>query len=260
MVGLSESINPYLPVEVQDLKWKSVTFEQLTTHSAGLPRLPPNMTLLYSLSNRADPYANYDETMLFEAVKEVELQPAGKLSEYSNFSFGLLGTLLANVTRTPYPDLVETRILRPLEMHGATATGWSSDNTAQPLSADGSEAGEWAFDALAGAGSVRGSVRDAMKFLESSLSAYDEEVPLAVANCRAQRATDVRAGEYSAQGLGWIHTQSPAGEIIWHNGGTGGFSTFLGFNAEQEVGLVLLANVADVDVTGVGLEFLASLR
>ena len=39
----SDSINPYLPEDVQDPKWETVTFEKLATHSAGLPRLPPNM-------------------------------------------------------------------------------------------------------------------------------------------------------------------------------------------------------------------------
>ena len=260
VVGLDESINPYLPTEVQDAKWETVTFGQLATHSAGLLPLPPNMDDAYFEQNLENPYANYDEAMLFEAVAEVELEPAGEFNEYSNFGFGLLGTLLADVTGSSYADLVGARVLTSLNMNSATVTGWHSENRASPLTASGEETSAWDFDAMAGAGALRGSINDAMTFLQASMTACAEDTPLATANCQAQQPTDVSAGQNMAQGLGWIRLQSDAGEIVWHNGGTGGFSSFLGFNVEKNVGLVLLANVGEADVTTVGLEFLATLE
>ena len=260
VVQLDESINPYLPAEVQDSKWETVTFEGLATHSAGLPRLPPDMNRVYLLRNHENPYATYDEAKLYNAATEVELEPVSEFNEYSNFGFGLLGTLLAEVTGTPYAELVETQVLTPLEMNSATVTGWSSEDRATPLTADGSEASAWDFDALAGAGAVRGSLEDAMKFLEASMTACAEETPLAKANCQAQQPTDVKAAEFAFQGLGWFRSQSPAGDILWHSGGTGGFSSFLGFNVEKGVGVVLLANVAETDMWMIGLEFLAGLE
>ena len=262
VVQLDESINAHLPADVQDGKWDTVTFQQLATHSAGLPPLPPNMDEAYFEQNLENPYANYDRAMLYEAVAEVELEPAGEFNTYSNFGFGLLGTLLAEAAGTPYADLVEARAFTPLEMDSATVNGWSSENRAPPLSADGSEVSAWDFDAMAGAGAVRGSLGDALKFLQASITACAEETPLAVANCQAQQATEVKTSENEFQGLGWARLQSEAGDIVWHNGGTGGFSTFLGFNVEKEVGIVLLANFADDDlnVTLTGLEFLATLE
>ena len=260
VLRMSDSINPYLPKDVQDLKWETVTFEKLATHSAGLPRLPPNMNVLYILLHRKNPYVNFDKKMLYDAVEMVELEPVGEFNEYSNFGFGLLGTLLADITGLAYGELVESRIFAPLDMRGATTVGWSSDNKATPLTADGTETSVWDWDALAGVGAARGSLDDAMKFLKASMAACDETTPLALANCRAQQATEVRAAQYALQGLGWIRLQSEAGDIVWHNGGTGGFRSFLGFNVEKSVGIVLLTNVADADVTNLGLEFLASLE
>ena len=221
--------------------------------------MPPNLGLIYNLRYRGNP-ASYDDKMLYEAIEMVELEPVGEFNEYSNFGFGLLGTLLADITGSTYSGLIETRIFAPLDMRGATTVGWSSDNRATPLTADGVETSAWDFDALAGAGAVRGSLDDAMKFLKASMAACNETAPLALANCRAQQATEVRAAQYALQGLGWIRSQSEAGDILWHNGGTGGFSSFLGFNVEKDIGIVLLTNVADADVTDVGLEFLASLE
>lgn len=258
VVELTDSLNVYLPEAVQEEKWRDVTLQNLATHTAGLPRLPPNMSTVYLLLNNENPYAKYDEAMLFEAVDEVRLEPPGDFNSYSNFGFGLLGTLLARATATPYKMMVETHVFAPLEMTGATTTGWSSENVAPPLSRNGGEAGYWGFDALAGAGAARGSAADAMKFLTASMGACTASGMLAKANCSAQQGTEVSAYEDAAQGLGWIRWAGPAGEVVWHNGGTGGYSSFLGFNVKTGEGLVLLANVAGLEeVTNFGLNFLA---
>lgn len=99
-----------------------------------------------------------------------------------------------------------------------------------------------------------------MNFLKTSMRACVAPGALAKANCQAQQGTEVRAYEYAAQGLGWIRSTSSAGEIVWHNGGTGGYSSFLGFNVQKGVGLVVLANVAALEeVTNLSLTFLAGL-
>jgi CubicO group peptidase (beta-lactamase class C family) len=45
-----------------------------------------------------------------------------------------------------------------------------------------------------------------------------------------------------AVGLGWIVSQSNNAEIIYHNGGTGGFRSYLGFNPKLKRGVVVLSN------------------
>ncbi len=138
-VGLEDNVNAYLPESVQGEKWSDVTLQELATHSAGLPRLPPNMNFFYMLRYGDNPYAQYDEKMLFDAVEQVRLEPEGR--EYSNFGFGLLGTLLSKATKTPYKTLVENRIFKPLEMRSATMTGWYLQDVAPPLTPEGDKAG-----------------------------------------------------------------------------------------------------------------------
>ncbi len=259
VVSPTDSVNIYLPKDIQNEKWQDVTLRDLATHTAGLPLSPPNINLLYKLRWRDETYAQFDETMLFEAVKEVKLEPAGQFNSYSNFGFGLLGTLLARATKTPYKILVENRIFKPLGMQGATMTGWSSEDIAPPLMVGGVAASYWDWDALAGAGAVRGSVTDALRFLNASIDACKTPGTLSEANCAAQKATKVKVSQYAAQGLGWIRSRSTTGDIVWHNGGSAGYSAFLGFNAKTGEGLVLLANVGDIygTLTQVGLERLA---
>jgi serine-type D-Ala-D-Ala carboxypeptidase/endopeptidase len=49
-----------------------------------------------------------------------------------------------------------------------------------------------------------------------------------------------------AQALGWDVTEWPSGKIISKDGVTGGYHTFIGFNPESRVGVVLLSNAATV--------------
>ena len=43
-------------------------------------------------------------------------------------------------------------------------------------------------------------------------------------------------------GLNWITRYVDQDRIIWHNGGTGGFRTFIGFDPDRQVGAVVLTN------------------
>lgn len=48
-------------------------------------------------------------------------------------------------------------------------------------------------------------------------------------------------------GFGWITTTPPNGgpAFVWHNGGTGGYRTFIGFTKDRKAGIVALTNGAD---------------
>ena len=43
-------------------------------------------------------------------------------------------------------------------------------------------------------------------------------------------------------GLGWITRGGHGRELQWHNGGTGGYRSFLGFDLESQTGVVVLSN------------------
>jgi hypothetical protein len=58
-------------------------------------------------------------------------------------------------------------------------------------------------------------------------------------------------------GLAWhINTDG----VVWHNGGTGGYRSFMGFNKKSGRGVVVLANSAGGDTDGLGLSILGPAR
>ena len=51
--------------------------------------------------------------------------------------------------------------------------------------------------------------------------------------------------------MGWVLQATPNGEIVWHNGGTGGYRTFIGFDPDARAGQVLEVRPHDGVMTGV---------
>jgi CubicO group peptidase (beta-lactamase class C family) len=119
---------------------------------------------------------------------------------------------------------------------------------------------------MEGCGALRSTVNDLLKFLAANLGASNAPAFSPAIGDRAQ-ATDRDAGfpslvESLARthqprrdadfgwkiGLGW-HISSDG--IVWHNGGTGGFRSYLGFDPQRHRGVVVLSNSeADVDDLG----------
>ena len=57
-------------------------------------------------------------------------------------------------------------------------------------------------------------------------------------------------------GLGWLITKTSSEEIVWHNGGTGGYRSYMGYDAKTRVGVVVLSNTftaAGIDDIGMHL-------
>jgi CubicO group peptidase (beta-lactamase class C family) len=71
----------------------------------------------------------------------------------------------------------------------------------------------------------------------------------------AEAATpSARIGEGRQVGLGWFTSDIDGRAITWHNGGTGGFRSWIGFDREARRGVVVLsASDRDVDELGIHL-------
>lgn len=245
LVRLDASVNEYLPPEARGDQWEAVTLADLATHSAGIPPHPSNFgPLRLFLSGRArNPFSAYDTEMLLNGIRRAKVEPEGAYWEYSNFGYAILGDVLVRATGSPYPVLVSNRIFEPLSMETATVDRWGGEAVAAPLTRRGFSATNWTFRAFAPAGALRGTILDGLALLEASMLACSTDDSLARANCFAQQPTGVRVGAASEMGLGWVRTERSDATAVWHNGGTGGYSTFLGFSPERERGIVALSNV-----------------
>ena len=107
----------------------------------------------------------------------------------------------------------------------------------------------WDLPALAGAGALRSTANDLLTFLEPNLGLRESPLDAVLrATHRSRRSFQPPSLDI---GLGWLIWTEHGREIHWHNGGTGGYRSFIGFDRTAGVGVVVLSNAArDVDDLG----------
>lgn len=232
----------------------AITLEDLATHRSGLPRLPGNL----APSDHDNPYADYRVEQLYEFLSRYRLtRDIGSAYEYSNLGYGLLGHALALHSGSDYETLVRGSISAPLAMRstavtltpdlmGRLATGHNHLLQAVP---------NWDLPSLSGAGALRSTANDLLNLLEMALGEREGPLGHALAAMLAVRWPTGAPGIDTA--LGWIVEQSGDDEMVWHNGGTGGYRSFVGFLPRAKTGVVVLSNTfTSIGVDDIGRHLL----
>jgi CubicO group peptidase (beta-lactamase class C family) len=240
-VALADPIAKYLPTQVRmpQRGGRSITLQDLSTHTSGLPRLPTNM----NPRDAANPYADYSVDQLYAFLSGYQLtREIGKQYEYSNLGGGLLGHVLARRAGMDYEALVRSRITGPLGMRstGITLSPDLKTRLAVGHSSMLQPVENWDLPTLAGAGALRSSANDLLIFLAASLGYTPSALASALSAMTASRRATGTQGLDVA--LGWHILTGNGKEIVWHNGGTGGYRSFIGYDPKARVGVVVLSN------------------
>lgn len=240
-INLEEQANVANAAEIQlpSRGGRAITWLDLSTHRAGLPRLPVNLPL----TDLVDPYRDYDSKMAAEFVNRYELprQP-GVAQEYSNFGVSVMGYLIAERAGKTYDALLRERISEPLEMTDCTVSLSSEQSTrlATPHDKVGSAVTPWTFADLPGAGGVHATMRDMMRFAKAQLKPPVGPIGEAIELAWKQHTPADASGP--AMGLGWMIAGD--GQTRWHNGQTGGSHAALFINRELKSAVIVLCNTA----------------
>lgn len=227
---------------------KPITLLHLATHTSGLPRLPATMPL----TDSANPYAGFGPSqLLYAAEREAPAASPGDQYLYSNFGYGLLADALCARASVPFETLVRERITSPLGMAdtGVMLGPSAQSRLAQGHDAAGQPAKAWDFSTMEGAGALRSSPRDMLTYLSAHLRPKGTGSPAGLDTVSIPRRPIDALGRWI--GLAWHIQPLPNGNVIWHNGLTGGHAAFIGFSADRRSGVVVLANSSEpVDMIG----------
>jgi CubicO group peptidase (beta-lactamase class C family) len=254
-VRLTDPVASLLPpgVTVPSRGGRQITLQDLATQTSGLPPVPTNLPI----TDPSNPYADYTVDQLYAFLNGYTLtRIPGSQFEYSNLGVGLLGHALALRAHKSYEELVRERILAPLHMTSSaiTLTPHMARNFASGHDADGTIVPPWDLPTLAGAGALRSSITDMLAYASANLD--DEGGPLqqAMASARSPRE---RIDAETQIGLNWFTRHNGDHDIVWHNGGTGGFSSFIGLDEARETAIVVLSNSATLEgVDDIGFHML----
>jgi CubicO group peptidase (beta-lactamase class C family) len=263
LVRLDDPVQRYLPgeVKVASRSGREITLEDLATHTSGLPRIPGTMIVL-ALKNPQDPYANYKEKDLYGFFKTWKpTRDIGSEFEYSNLGAGLLGHALSRRAGLDYGRLIATRISERLGMGDTKVTlnDEQEKRVARPYEAGGKPASRWTLDVLAGAGALHSTVDDLLVFLSTEMGIKESKLRPAMEVTQKPRREAGKGG--MRIGLAWLMMKFPKTdqEIIWHNGGTGGYRSIVGFVKATKTAVVVLSN-SDASVDSIGLDVLRLLN
>ena len=92
-------------------------------------------------------------------------------------------------------------------------------------------------------GGLRSTADDLLLFLEAAIGLRPSPLKAVMdAQLSVKRPKESPAREVA---ISWHIQHSPGGDVIWHDGGTGGFRSFLGYNPALRTGVVILSNVGD---------------
>lgn len=254
-VELDAPVQALLPdFDIPQGESNEITLKMLATHHSGLPSMPDN----YVLDDLSNPYADYSVEDMKELFADYDLMhEPGTHFEYSNLGYGLLGHALSQVANSTYDELLNTIIYEPLEMtstwtHAADAP---ADRLATGHLATGESTNNWDFDAVAPAGSIVSNTEDMLRYLAAQMGQTQTPLHQAMALTQQTHASDVP--QIGDLGMGWITFGDTEPFTIWHNGMTGGFSSFMGFLSDGSRGVVLLTNIAR-PLVSVGMDLLAN--
>lgn len=220
---------------------------QLLGHSAGLGT--------YAQIHYGDAIAAAPTFAQEVARFGVLVQPPGRVAEYSNLGYGLLGAMVERRSGLSFGDYLEREVFTPLGMDDAfvdapaahdrdVAVGYDvSDQALPPLHND-----------TPGAGNVHASVHDLIRFARFHLDPRRAETPLLRADsvARMQQRADAKALQHyygnSDYGLGWYVRENDSGErVVWHEGGMPGASSIIKLLPAHRSGVVVLANKTEVN-------------
>lgn len=247
IVALEDPIRLYLPGEIVNqlsTSIQSITLCQLATHTSGLPSLPDS--LLANIKDPTNPYLHYTAQEMYAALVEQKLLgKPGQSYEYSNFGMGLLGHLLSLKTAQLYEGLVKEIICQPLGMTDTTIhlTPEQQQRFTPGHSPDGTLTSNWDFDVMAPAGAFRSTAEDLLMFLQANLR---ETNPQMAAILERSQQRYFENSDTLSIGLAWqIWTLLNGPVVHWHNGGTGGYISFISFDKAKQTGVVILSNYGD---------------
>jgi len=237
-IHLDDPIKRHLPkgTVVPSFEGKEITVRHLATHASGLPYMPNNIDMT---SNPDNPFLTYGEKELLDFLNTFKLtRTPGEKYEYSNYAVGLLGYILASKNKMTYEEMMKRFICEKWNMPNTILTFNEEQKGKSAIGHSGKiVTSNWDFDALAGAGAIRSNVNDMLEFLAYQMGLKETDM---------QNAVEMSQQLYFTEGggvaLGWHFFKD---EYIWHNGGTGGYRSFTGFDPDKKRGIVIFTNSGD---------------
>lgn len=250
-INLDDSISNYLELENRYYP----TIKRIITHTSGLKPYYLSLQKIQNYFAGGNDFYNISKEQLLKELNKTRLEERDYNFNYSNFGVSALGLVLEKVYDKNYNELLE-EYLQQLDMNNTTiATG------------TGNLSGYWKWnenDGYIPSGAIISNIEDMSKYLETLITS-DENYVINV----AEPLTDINVENeiynmldvnIDSVGMTWMIDNK--NNIIWHNGSTTNFNSYIGFNRKKKIGVVVLSNISpqkDINMTLIGNKIMHEL-
>lgn len=262
-VHLEDHVNDYLNLPKNN---HYPTLKQLVTHTSGYKSFYFEKQMMTNFFHGEDnDFYGIDHITLKNRLFKVSVKDKTYPFCYSNFNMAVVGLVLEEVYQKDYPSLMKDYIQNELKLPNTKISDGTGDETGDGT---GDLSGYWRWkldDAYLPAGAILSTISDMMRYVTIHMS---NELPYlalghnCITNVNANTKQNEKMGiRIDSLGIGWIMDDEK--DIIWHNGGTSNFNSYLAFDKEKQIGVVVLSNLSPkyrIPATVVGVKLMEQLQ
>jgi len=236
-IDMTKVVPSGTPLVLPKTHQNSLRWLDLVQHRSGFPRIPNSM------SQSPNPMQPYD----FASATDIKPAPADHA--YSNTGAGVAGYLAASVHKSSFDRMLQDLYLNKLGMNDTrTERATTAKERIVQGHINGEKAELWKFshdDVFVGAGGLLSTAADLSKLLQVIVYQSDEQVNLAM-RVHHENSFEIQPGFNI--GLFWMDLTNSG--VTWHNGGSFGMQSFVGFNLQKKRAIVVLANAMLISADG----------
>lgn len=234
-INIKDSINKYLKLD-NDKYYP--TIERLITHTSGYKSYYFDSKMIGNKFNQDNDFYGISKEDILNKVKSIKLEDKDYEFEYSNFGISVLGLALEEVYNKDFTTLMNDFITDKLQLK----------NT-QVAIGKGNMDRYWNWkkgDGYIPAGAIISNIEDMAKYLQIYLSreeqyivnSYNSKKEINVSNYMYNKL-DINMNKVA---MAWMIDSK--NNFVWHNGATSNFNSYIAFNKEKNIGIVILSNLS----------------
>lgn len=237
--SLDDSIAKYLELPKKEYY---PTIRRLLTHTSGYQGYYFEPEMVYNkYAQISNDFYGISKTKILTKIGQVNLKNQDYSFQYSNFGIAVLGLVIEAIYEDSFTNVMNDFIVNEL---GLNSTGAAKQK--------GNLKGYWKWkeeDGYLPAGSIISNIND-MAFYLSTL--MNDSLSYVNFSLESLKEIEMHNSFYESLGIHmdsigmtWIHDDYD--HFTWHNGATTAFNSYLAFNDEKTLGIVLLANLNSND-------------
>lgn len=253
-VSLDDHIDKYLNL---DKKNYYPAIRRIVTHTSGYRGYYFETPMISNFLNNENSFNQISQDMFLKRIGKIDLCDSDYSFKYSNFGMAVLGIVLEQIYGKDYTSLMNAYISDDLGLINTKISDGSGDLDSY---------WKWSkSDAYIPAGALLSDITDMMQYVKIHMDEKPDYLAMAHKVLAEVNATTAGYGKMGirmdAVGAGWMIDHE--NNIIWHNGGTGDYNSYIGFDKKNQIGVVILSNLPPnyrIPATVMGVEILTSLQ